>query len=79
MAGQYSGLYRGIVTNAMDPQKAGRAQVRLPQFAIGDDLWAGTCTAFGAPPGSGPRVGDEVWVMFESGDLARPVVLGKAR
>ncbi len=79
MAGQFGGIYRGIVTNAMDPQASGRAQVRLPQFALGGDLWAATCTAFGAPAGSGPRVGDEVWIMFENGDQMRPVVLGKAR
>ena len=79
MPGQYVGVYRGIVVNAMDPQASGRAQVRLPWLAAGGDMWAATCTAFGAPPGSGPRVGDEVFIMFEHGDIARPVVLGKAR
>ena len=77
--GQFNSIYRGIVTNAIDPMASGRAQVRLPQLAAGGDLWAATCAAFGAPPGSGPRVGDEVWIMFENGDASRPVVLGKAR
>ena len=79
MPGQFSGIYRGIVVNASDPLNAGRALVSVPMVHNEGGVWAMPCIAFGAPPNSGPRAGQEVWVMYENGDATRPVVLGKSR
>ena len=70
----------GIVTNCDDPQAMGRVRVRFP--ALNGELetaWARLAT-----PGGGadrgiqlvPEVNDEVLVLFEEGDINRPVVVG---
>ncbi|MCD6302105.1 MAG: VgrG-related protein [Anaerolineae bacterium] len=70
----------GIVTNCDDPQALGRVRVRFP--ALNGELetaWARLAT-----PGGGadrgiqlvPEVNDEVLVLFEEGDINRPVVVG---
>ena len=70
----------GIVTNCDDPEALGRVRVRFP--ALNGDLetgWARLTT-----PGAGadrglhlvPEVNDEVLVVFEEGDINRPVVIG---
>lgn len=70
----------GIVTNCDDPQALGRVRVRFP--ALNGDLetgWARLATP-GAGAGRGlqlvPEVNDEVLVVFEGGDINRPVVIG---
>jgi uncharacterized protein involved in type VI secretion and phage assembly len=70
----------GQVSDAHDPEKAGRVKVTFPWLS--DDYvsdWARTLQ-----PGAGkdrgwtvvPEVGDEVLVAFEQGDFGRPAVLG---
>lgn len=70
----------GIVTNNKDPDNMGRVRVKLPELT--DDVetdWARVVSA-GAGANRGfqitPAVNDEVLVVFEHGDIRRPVVLG---
>ena len=81
MAANFFGLYRGVVTSSSDPTMQGRVQVRVPAVAGVGTTWApvvqpigGSATAMSAPV----DLGSDVWVMFEGGDAARPVVLGKS-
>jgi phage baseplate assembly protein gpV len=75
-----AGVVVGQVSDANDPEKAGRVKVTFPWLS--DDYvsdWARTLQ-----PGAGkdrgwtvvPEVGDEVLVAFEQGDFGRPTVLG---
>jgi phage protein D/phage baseplate assembly protein gpV len=75
-----AGIVIGKVSDAADPQKAGRVRLMFPWLS--DDFvsdWART-----VQPGAGkdrgwqvlPEVGDEVLVGFEQGDFDRPNVLG---
>lgn len=70
----YGGIYRGIVSGGSDPQSSGRVQVSIPSLPSVSGHWAMTCL----PPDlrGGYRSGQNVWVMFESGDLNYPVVMG---
>ncbi len=78
--GAMNGVTPGIVSDIDDPMQQGRVRVQLPLLA--DDFvsdWARVCLP-GAGPDKGlvmlPEVGDEVLVVFESGDVQRPYVLG---
>jgi phage baseplate assembly protein V len=70
----------GLVVDNKDPDKLGRVKVRFPTLP-GDDTsaWA-PIAALGAGKDRGwwflPEIDDEVLVVFEHGDIARPVVLG---
>ena len=75
-----STLAIGQVSDAQDPEKAGRVKLTFPWLS--DDYvsdWART-VQLGAGKDRGwevlPEVGDEVLVGFELGDFSRPVVLG---
>lgn len=77
----FHGATIGIVTNNHDPDlTAARVKVKFP--LLGDNIestWA-RVVSLGAGPGRGvqitPAVNDEVIVIFENGDLRRPIVLG---
>ena len=70
----------GIVSNTADATRKGRVQVRIPTLPSDQALWARVCGPFGSTATAGqPQVSDEVLVMFEHGDINRPVVLGKLR
>jgi phage protein D/phage baseplate assembly protein gpV len=74
------GVAIGQVSDAQDPEKAGRVKLTFPWLS--DDYvsdWART-VQLGAGKNRGwavlPEVGDEVLVAFEQGDFSRPTVLG---
>jgi hypothetical protein len=71
----YGGIYRGVVSSVIDPQ-GGRVQVMIPSLPSGSARWAQTCL----PPDvrASYRTGQQVWVMFENGNLEYPVVVGVA-
>lgn len=70
----------GIVTDNKDPSKLGRVKLKYPVLS-GDDSshWA-PIMMLGAGKKRGwffiPEVNDEVLVLFEQGDVNRPVVVG---
>ncbi|MFL6844088.1 MAG: phage baseplate assembly protein V [Allosphingosinicella sp.] len=79
-ADRYFGLYRGTVSNNVDPMLLGRLQVKVPSVPGASELsWAMPCTGYG---GSSvgffalPPVGTNVWVQFEEGDSSAPVWMG---
>jgi phage protein D/phage baseplate assembly protein gpV len=74
------GIVIGLVSDAADPEKAGRVKLTFPWLS--DDYvsdWARTVQS-GAGKDRGwqvlPEVGDEVLVAFEQGDIRRPTVIG---
>jgi phage baseplate assembly protein gpV len=70
----------GIVTDNKDPQKLGRVKVKLPVLSERDTTWWAPIIMMGAGKNRGwffiPEVDDEVLVMFEHGDIDRPIVVG---
>ena len=71
------GVYRASVLDTEDPEQAGRLRVRVPGITGAPELWALPSTPSGSS-GVQASVGDTVWVAFEAGDPAKPVVLGIA-
>lgn len=74
------GKYRGSVVNNVDPMQRGRVQVSVPAV-LGDGRlsWAEACVPY-AGDGVGlfavPPVGANIWVEFEGGDPAYPILAG---
>jgi uncharacterized protein involved in type VI secretion and phage assembly len=73
----------GIVVDIEDPKKLGRVKVRfptLPALDIEETSWWAPLAAQGGGKDRGwwflPELEDEVLVMFEHGDIERPVVIG---
>lgn len=79
--GLYYSVYKGIVTDNVDPQDQGRIKVQLPELGRDDplELFAYPISPF-AGPGHGfffpPEVDARVWVMFEGGNPTLPLYLG---
>jgi len=70
----------GIVTNNNDPDALGRVKVKFPWLTVDiESAWA-RVVAVGAGSKRGlcvlPEVNDEVLVIFEQGDIDRPLVIG---
>lgn len=82
--GRYYSVYRGRVVDTADPQRQDRIKVHVPRVSVGGDAplptWAypilPTVTG-GAQTGSSevPPVGALVWVMFEDGQINKPVYM----
>ncbi len=75
--GAVHGLRRGTVVTADDPLGRHRVEVAVTT-SPGTTAWA---ERVGAPDGSEPPflpVGTTVWLAFEDGDRALPVVVGRA-
>jgi phage baseplate assembly protein gpV len=70
----------GLVTSNKDPDKLGRVKLRFPTLSSDDDSAWAPVVSIGAGAQRGwfflPEVDDEVLVMFEHGDIARPIVIG---
>jgi uncharacterized protein involved in type VI secretion and phage assembly len=70
------GLHRGIVENADDPAQRGRVQVLVPD--VDENLrWAEVAHPLDGAACVPPPTGSGVWVAFERGDAAFPVVIGR--
>lgn len=71
----------GLVTDNKDPDKLGRVKVKLPTLSTDDTTWWAPIVTLGGGAQRGwfslPEVDDEVLVMFEHGDMTRPVIIGQ--
>ena len=69
-----------LVTDNKDPQKLGRVKVKYPVLSDVDTSWWAPIIMLGAGKNRGwffiPEKDDEVLVLFEHGDLNRPIVVG---
>ncbi|MBA3820084.1 MAG: phage tail protein [Deltaproteobacteria bacterium] len=69
-----------LVTDNKDPSKLGRVKVKIPILSDTDSSWWAPIIMLGAGKNRGwffiPEVDDEVLVMFEHGDVNRPLVVG---
>jgi uncharacterized protein involved in type VI secretion and phage assembly len=69
-----------VVTDNKDPSKLGRVKVKIPILSEQDATWWAPIVMIGAGKNRGwffiPEIDDEVLVMFEHGDINRPVVVG---
>ena len=70
----------GVVTDNKDPEKLARVKVKYPVLGGEDTSWWAPIVELGAGEERGwfflPEVDDEVLVMFEHGDIHRPLVVG---
>ena len=70
----------GIVTDNKDPSKLGRVKLKIPILSDQDTTYWCPIIMLGASKNRGwffiPEKDDEVLVMFEHGDLNRPLVVG---
>jgi len=77
---QFTGKYRGTVTNNQDPQNRGRLAVQVSDVSnVQTSTWALPCAHFaGNQSGffSVPPVGANVWVEFEQGNSDYPIWSG---
>ena len=80
---RFLGLYRGTVTQNVDPLMRGRLMVIVPDV-LGPvpSSWAEPCAPLAGPTGPPmgvymvPPIGAGVWVEFEQGDPTHPVWVG---
>ena len=73
-ADRLCGVYRGVITNDLDPESQSRVKVRVFAIPGSQALWALPCRPVGGA--AVPAVGASVWVAFEGGDPSLPVWLG---
>jgi uncharacterized protein involved in type VI secretion and phage assembly len=80
---RFYGAHPAVVTDVDDPDGVGRVRIRLPWSPDSDqasyEAWARLATLMaGGDRGTWfvPEVDDEVLAVFESGDPARPYVIG---
>jgi len=70
----------GVVTDNKDPSKLGRVKLKIPILSDQDSTYWCPIVMLGAGKNRGwffiPEKDDEVLVMFEHGDLNRPLVVG---
>jgi uncharacterized protein involved in type VI secretion and phage assembly len=70
----------GVVTDNKDPSKLGRVKLKIPILSDQDTTYWCPIIMLGASKNRGwffiPEKDDEVLVMFEHGDLNRPLVVG---
>lgn len=78
----YPGLYRGTVLPTPDPEFRGRLQLTIADvLSFVPSTWAEPCAPLSGPPGPMgvymvPPPGAGVWVMFEHGNVNKPVWIG---
>jgi uncharacterized protein involved in type VI secretion and phage assembly len=69
-----------LVTDNKDPSKLGRVKIKIPVLSNTDTSWWAPIVMLGAGKNRGwffiPEINDEVLVLFEHGDLNRPLVVG---
>lgn len=80
LAWSQSGPVVGVITNVTDPDKLGRVKVKYPQLSEKNESdWARVLAPRAGKDGGvfvPPALADEVLVLFQSGDVRRPIVIG---
>ncbi|GAB4527834.1 MAG: hypothetical protein Tsb0020_45190 [Haliangiales bacterium] len=70
----------GIVVDNKDPDKLARVKVSVPILGGPDSSWWAPMVSLGAGEERGwfflPEIDDEVLVIFEHGEISRPMVIG---
>lgn len=70
----------GVVTDNKDPSKLGRVKIKMPILSEQDSSFWCPIVMLGAGKNRGwffiPEKDDEVLVMFEHGDLNKPLIIG---
>ena len=69
-----AGLYRATVVANNDPLLRRRLLVEASTVLDNGAQWAEACVPYRAR--ATPPVGTAVWIMFEEGDVSRPVWVG---
>ncbi len=77
----YYGIYQGIVTNNVDPDKRGRIKCQIPDVlgSATESAWCDPMIPVAYDYGGDfcmPQKKEAVWIMFIAGDSNRPVWLG---
>lgn len=77
---EYYGKYRAKVVDISDPEKRGRIRVMCPKV-LGEakSAWCEPCIPVAYDNGGDfalPKLGEFVWVEFESGDSNKPIYTG---
>ncbi len=78
---KYYGKYRAIVSDNKDPGNMARIKVKIPEL-LGDEAetgWALPCLSLRNeenPFSYIPKIGSNVWVEFEGGNLDYPIWVG---
>jgi phage baseplate assembly protein gpV len=75
---QMSGAYRGIVVDTRDPANRDRIKVILPAIT-GDSISEWIPPMVSAGYVVIPSPGEQVWVLFEAGDVNLPLWLGSTK
>ncbi len=72
----HGGVFRGSVYDADDPEGRGRLRLMIPQvFGGAPSTWAEPTQAPSTK--DVPEINDLVWVMFEGGDINRPIYVSR--
>ena len=77
---EYFGKYRAKVVDIKDPEKRGRIKVMCPKvLGVAKSAWCEPCIPVAYDFGGDfalPKLGEFVWVEFESGNANKPVYTG---
>ena len=73
---EYTGIYKGSVTDNNDPEKRYRILATIP--AVLADQSSGWCEPLFSATKTTLLVGEIVWVLFINGDLTRPIYISAA-
>lgn len=76
----FSGIFRGVISDNNDPLKRGRIKAYVPAISEHDLTWAEPCFPFNGSSKPDqyaiPPVGTKVWIEFEQDDPDRPIWVG---
>lgn len=75
---QFTGAYRGVVLDTRDPANRNRIKVKIPAIT-GDSMseWVPPMVSGGYVVTPSP--GEQVWILFEAGDVNYPLWLGSTK
>lgn len=80
MKNRYFGKYRAKVVDIQDPEKRGRIRVMCPKvLGKAKSAWCLPCVPVAYDFGGDfvlPKLGEFVWVEFESGEVDKPIYTG---